>query len=174
MSLNSRSRITLVTVGALLAGLLFATSARAQAPVCIDQDPNSALCVGVVFNANVQITNLHPAVTHVQLYCYLTGLHAGSGQVGVSKPIVNRGYTGPLTNWVGFFKTDLADPAARTASAKCDLMLIKAGNTPAQRSLLAVASAAQPQLLADDNWAVVASGSTITWTQSVTFPNATP
>jgi hypothetical protein len=68
----------------------------------------------------------------------------------------------------------LEDPSARTLAAECQLVLIKGGNTAAQTSADAVASAAQPVLLTDANWAVVASGSTIKWTQSVTFPNATP
>jgi hypothetical protein len=172
-SLNGRAvRIALVTVSVLLAGAL--TVVRADAQVFRCPDPNDSNCVSLTFNANVQLTNLHPAVSHVQLFCKAQNVIYGNTGSGESKAVVNRSYTGVLSSRVGIPKYTLEDPAARTLAAECQLVLIKGGNTPAQTSADAVASAAQPVLLTDGNWAVVASGSTIKWTQSVTFPNATP
>ena len=177
-SLNGRAvRIAIVTASVLVAAALTPAGAKAQTSnfvTCMDP-ATSSTCVQATFNANVQLTNLHPAVTSVGLRCTLQGQGYFTVGFSLASHVVNRAYTGGIASTVFVLKSQLADPAARTATAVCHLHLYKeasGGNILGQAD--AVASAAQPTLIADDNWAVVASSSTITWTQSVTFPNATP
>jgi hypothetical protein len=81
--------------------------------------------------------------------------------------VVNRAFTGSVTAGIQVLPFHLADPRNRTLDTTCQLEFINGTSTMA-----AVATATQPLGMLPDNWHVVATGLTVTWTQAVTFPNA--
>ena len=86
--------------------------------------------------------------------------------------MVNRALTGSMTAIVNVPKTIAADPRNRSILVGCQLQLVRgATTTAAEATAPAVAIATEPVDILDSNWAVVASDSTILWTQTVTFPN---
>jgi hypothetical protein len=126
----------------------------------------------LTLTANLQITNAHPAVTHVMVECTA---HVGTGEIAGrsdKKALTNRAITDAVTAVINVPKSALADPASRTSNISCGMLLGKNGGNTANDFTPAVASATQPESVTANNWGVVATGSTVTWTQAVTFPNA--
>lgn len=166
---KDRRRISIAMLGVFVATAICANRVVAQSAT-----------VPMTLNANMQLKNLHPAVTHVQLQCdantadIRSSLSEWSHTKSNKMPVVNSGYAGSMTATISVPRDALADPVSRTVNVKCSMLLIKAGGTAADSVALVVASAAQPQGVTDSNWAVVATGSTVSWTQMVTFPNASP
>jgi hypothetical protein len=118
--------------------------------------------------ANLQLTNLHSAVSHAKIWCTATW-SSGAFQANGSAPlaVVNRSFTGSVTVTVFIPAVLLADPARRTVTVACELQLANGTSTKT-----AVANAAQPVGILYDNWEIVSAASTVKWTQAVTFPNA--
>jgi hypothetical protein len=176
-----RLRISLVTLLLMMAGALCADRVLAQAldlvdaSFCYQDAPNfPSTCVPMTFNANVQLTKLHPAVLNAALGCRVTpppGVNPNtlSENRGSPQPVTGRAFSGLLTTTMRVPVSRLVDPANRTMSITCRVLLTKSGGQTA-----AVPSATQAESITDSNWAVVAAGSTVSWTQTVTIPNATP
>jgi hypothetical protein len=166
MTLNERRRlrISLVACGLFVVGALNANRIVAQGAYnCL----TATSCTPLTLTANVQLTNLHPAVTHVQFEC--TGTMSPSGEIyerSNQMPVVNRGYTGSLTATMNVPRFVIAAIATHAIPVSCKLQLVK-GAAVAD----AVASAAAPQGVLDSNWGVLATGATVTWKQTVMFPN---
>ena len=164
ISARRRLRISIVTLGLVLAG---AGGARAQ-------DQGSVL---LTLNPNVQLTKLHPLANGLVVRCRLTFPHGAYIVTGSNpQPIVNRAFAGSVTvkadiSLVHLNHTGNPD---HTLSADCSLLLVKDLGASPVTSQLAAASAATPAPITSDNWYVVATGSTITWVQTVTFPNTAP
>jgi ankyrin repeat protein len=158
----------MTTLGLLLSGALCAD--RLEAQTCNATSP----CVPVTVNVNVQLTKLHPAVTQMHVQCtldYLTGGNRGSiiGTTSV-QPIVNRGYAGSLSTVINFPEAEIE--ANRTVNVTCITLFHIAANNG--QSGVATATATQPQSITASNWRVVGSGSAVSWSQAVTFPNLAP
>ena len=162
ISKHRRLRISIAMIGLFLAGAEYADQALAQTSTC--NAPSG--CVTLTLNANLQVTKLHPAVTHVFVRCLQEFAVIPEG-VSSHKPVVNRGYTGSAIGIINVPRAFLETPSSRTMNLYCSLWLSKSGVDRA-----AVASAAQPENISNDNWHIVATGSTITWNQAVTFPSA--
>lgn len=81
-------------------------------------------------------------------------------------PVVSRGYTGRVTANLDVLRNVIATAAAHAIPVSCRLQLLK-GTVVAD----AVASATAPQGVLDSNWGVLGAGATVSWTQTVTFPN---
>jgi hypothetical protein len=170
MTINKhyRLRLSIVSLSVLLAGAVCAD--RVEAQTCNATSP----CVPVTLNVNVQLAKLHPAVTQMHVQCtldYLTGGNRGS-IIGKSsnQPVVNRGYSGSLVVLINFPEAEIE--GNRTVNVSCITVFHIAANNG--QSGVATASAAQPESITATNWRVVGSGSTVTWSQAVTFPNAAP
>jgi hypothetical protein len=166
-----RLHISIATLGLIVASALCADRVLAQSSLsCL----TATACVPVTLTANLQLTNLHPAVTHVQVHC------AGSIQNGTlygtsnQAAVVSRGYTGGVTASLNVPKYIVAGTATHAITMSCKLQLVKGGGTSGQAVADAVASATGPQGVLDSNWGVLATGATVAWTQSVTFPNVSP
>jgi hypothetical protein len=153
----------IVTLALVLAGAVAPDRLQAQT------------AVPMTFNADVQVTNLHPNVSGVGMTCMAplpVSLVIGAGMTmsstpvarSAQKPLVNRAFSGPITATVNIPATVLAIPANRTLTFTCQLDLYQ-GN--GYRS--AAASAAVPQSITAQNFEVVAVGSAVTWSQTVTF-----
>ena len=182
ISEHRRLRIIIATLSLFLASAASADLAMAQAIVANCSSPSS--CVPMTFNASVQLTKLHPDAGNVGIECrapipagqWTSGAGIISLLLGRSNPIpiVNRGYAGIVTAVIQVPKVILDVPANRTLNVTCKLILFYGATAGYQ---IAVASAAQPEIITpgiSGNFNVVATGSTITWTQAVTFPNAAP
>jgi hypothetical protein len=164
MTLSSRRQLRIVTatVGLFIAGALLADRTLAQGPCSFGSCPTMSL------TANLQLTNLHSAVTHVQINC--RAMRSGAFMASAASAraaVVNRAFTGSVTASIGVPPFQLADPLKRTLDTTCQLEFVNGNSTMA-----ADASATQPLGMLPDNWHVVAAGSTVTWSQAVTFPNA--
>lgn len=165
MTINERSvRIFLTACALFVAGALNANRVVAQGPFsCL----SATSCVPLTLNANVQLTNLHPAVTHVKMEC--TGAMLPNGEIynqSGQMPVVNRGYTGSLAATLNVPRVVIASAPNHAIAVSCKLQLVK-GTTVAD----AVASATGPQGVLDSNWGVLTTEATVSWKQSVTFPN---
>jgi hypothetical protein len=170
MTINDyrRLRISIATLAFVAASAVGADHAQAQ--TCNATSP----CVPVTVNVNVQLAKLHPAVTQMHLQCtldYLTGGNRGSiiGKTN-NQPVVNRGYAGSLIVVINFPEAEIE--GNRTVNISCITVFHIAANNG--QSGVATATAAQPESITATNWRVVGSGSTVTWSQAVTFPNAAP
>jgi hypothetical protein len=176
-----RLRISLVTLGLVMAGALCADGVLAQetdpvdASFCYENAPNfPSTCVPMTFNANVQLTQLHPAILTASLGCRVTPppgvnpntLHENRGS---SMPVTGRAFSGLLTTTMRVPVSRLVNPANRTISITCRVLLTRSGGQAAANP-----SATQPESITASNWAVVAAGSIVSWTQTVTIPNAAP
>jgi hypothetical protein len=162
-------RISLATLGILVAGAVYADRALAQTNVLCSATPN---CATVTFNANVQITKLHPAVLAVAMFCTGPGLLALDDQPRPPsrREVVNRGYSGILTWAVGAVNLD--NPANRTKEATCNLVLTTMGPNTQTDWRPAVVTTGPQQSVTASNWTSVGAGSVVTWTQTVTIPSA--
>jgi hypothetical protein len=170
---HRQSSLAITTLGLFLAGALCTDRLLAQtdpidASFCYQGAPDfPATCVPMTFNANVQLTNLHPAVVQVSLGCRpVAGTNAAENR-GPTVPVVNRGYAGVLSTTVRVPKSRFVEPANRTINMTCRVLFTKSGGQAAANP-----TAAQPESITDTNWTVVATSSTVSWTQSVTIPNA--
>ena len=177
ISEHRRLRIIIATLSLFLAGAVFADDATAQSIDISCSSPSS--CVPMTLNANVQITKLHPEVTKVGIGCSAQ-LPAGQWTTGGTPTsvikasintmaVVNRGYAGIVPAVIQVPKVILDNPANRTLNVTCRLVVFF-GSSIRDAS----ASAAQPTTITPGlggNWHLVATGSTITWTQAVTIPN---
>lgn len=165
-----RLRISIASLGLFLASAVPAERAFGQALYCND---NASGCVTLTLNANVQVTKLHPLVGAIGVLCHAPiapGYGLGPGSASGRRGVVNRGYAGIVISKMNVPRSMLNEqPAWRTLNVTCVLELYK-GSEP--DGVLAVASAGQPQGITSSNWNVVATSSTITWSQTVTFPSA--
>ncbi|HLG57012.1 MAG TPA: hypothetical protein VI485_16855 [Vicinamibacterales bacterium] len=178
MNINThrRLRISIVTLGLFAEGAVGADRVVAQAvnPVaCL----SASTCVPLTLTANVRLTKLHPTVTHVGMACWAKVVEEGGSLfrfmngLSTQMSVVNRGYAGSLTATIDVPKSVLAVAANRTLETYCGIQLNnEAGEGPSE----ALATAAQPESITDSNWNVVATGSIVSWTRLVTFPNAAP
>jgi hypothetical protein len=173
MSVNERRwlRTSIVASGVLLACILCAPRARAQSAAC-----SMPSCVTMTLNINVQLTNLHPTVSHFMIQCSASNNsasyrnnHAPSSSTP-DIPVVNRGYAGSVSIVIFVPTSILVDPPDRTLDTACDLWL----KSPTGIYKRAAPTATQPLAITAPDWMVVGAGSAVRWTQQVTMPNATP
>jgi hypothetical protein len=155
-------QIWIATLGVFLIGAMFADRALAQ---------NTRLTL----NVNVQLTKLHPDVKQAIVAC-TAPLASGQSRTdttgnGPEGGVNNRALNRTMQAMITFYPADLADPANRTVTVTCRLQLGKSSSGPYYN---AQPNAAQPTAISTSNWLLVAAGSTVTWTQSVTFPNVAP
>ena len=124
-------------------------------------------CAVATINANIQVTNLHPSVTAVQLVCK----SPGAENLGRSAklPEVNRGYAGVVTVSLTIPASYIVATPNYSTWAYCDLWL-ESSLSPTLK--LAVALAAQPVVPSDTNWNHVAVGSKVQVPKELKFPNA--
>ena len=127
----------------------------------------TAFCVMVKLDANVQLSNLHPQVTHLQVMCASQVSGADNGW-SAPIPVVNRGYSGTVTTFLKIPVDFLAAVPGHTADMTCGLFLM----TSPSNGQMAHPTASQPELMTGTNWNVVSAGSKIMWTQTVAFPNS--
>jgi hypothetical protein len=170
-SQHRRLRMSMATLILLVAAAVWTDRLHAQGPYsCV----TATSCVPLALNANLQLTNLHPLVSHVMVVC--TGVMPNGTISGSSSqmPVVNRGYTGTVITSLNVPQSVVASAANHAINVSCKLRLVKDGGQPGQVATDAVATAAQPLPVAFDNWAILATGATVSWTQSVTFPNLNP
>jgi hypothetical protein len=161
-------RMVMATVGLFFGAALVADRLLAQGSVWSGQCPTpSPTCVPLTLTANLQLTNLHSAVTHAAVSCTARAPIYEFVSTSAPAAVVNRSFTGSVTVTILILASHLAQPANRTATVTCDLRLLNG-----TMNRLAVASAAQPVGMLDSNWEVVSAGSTVRWTQAVTVPNA--
>jgi hypothetical protein len=177
ISQHRRLRTSIVTLGVFLTGAVCADRAEAQRCPSTDSQGNPLYCTALTLNADVQVTKLHPAVTHVAVQCWTAPLANGDRRTGMStKPVLDRGYAGTLTTIIDFPPALLAIPANRTTEVTCNLRVGVANG----QSQLVAATVSKPENIVPalpgqemlGNWQLVATGSVIAWTQTVTFPNA--
>jgi hypothetical protein len=170
ISRHRLSRIAVAALGVFVMGAASADRALAQSAK-----------VTLTLNANVQLTKLHPDVKEVQLLCSAQ-FADGSSRNGTSyEAVLNRALNKTMQATLTFLSTDFADSANRTVPVTCRVRL---GTGPALGEVRtanyeatyidAAATASQPTAILPNNWHLVATGSTVTWTQSVTFPNIAP
>jgi hypothetical protein len=159
-------RIVIATVGLFFASALVADRVLAQGAYWSCSAP-SPRCIPLTLTANLQLTNLHAAVSHADISCTATLPRVTMTQPSARVAVVNRSFTGSVTTTILLPAEALSGPADRTGTAACELRLVNGTTTRA-----AVASAAQPVGALEWNWEVVSTGSTVKWTQAVTFPNA--
>jgi len=170
MKINTRGhlRIAMPMLSLLVVGVVCSGRVQAQAPACL----SDGSCVPVTLKANVQITNLHPSAGYARIYCSapLGNMHSGESwqQLGSS------GYTGVLTAVLPVVKSDLANAANRTLNVTCELQIGTNHLGRVDKTRAAVVSTGPLQMFSADNWNIVAAGSTVSWTQTVTIPNANP
>jgi hypothetical protein len=149
-----------LTVCLAALGLAVASDATSATAACAD-------CATVTFNANLQVTKLHPSVTAVELTCR----SPGSDEIGKSGklPVVDHGFTGSVTVVMTFSAAYIISRPDYRAFAYCELWL-ESPLAPGRH--MAVALAAQPLLVTDPHWYYVATGSTVSVAKELTFPNA--
>jgi hypothetical protein len=154
-------RIWIATLGVFLMGAVCADRALAQ---------NTQ----ITLRANVQLTKLHPDVKSAVITC-VAPLANGQQRTDTSATaegyINNRALNRMLTAYITLYASDLVDPANRTLNITCRLQFSKNLSGPYYN---AIADLAQPTAITPNNVLHVAAGSTVTWTQSVTFPNTAP
>jgi hypothetical protein len=147
------------TLGVFLMGALCADRALAQTTT-------------MTLNANVQLTKLHPDVKVAVITCtapLANGQQRTDSSSGTEGQVINRAVNNRLLQaYIRLSPTDLANPANRTLNVTCRLQLGKALSGPYSN---AQPTATGPTAILPNNWTLVAAGSTVTWTQSVTFPN---
>jgi hypothetical protein len=161
-------RIVIATVGVFFAGAVLADRVLAQGAVWSGQCPTpSPTCVPLTLTANLQLTNLHSAVTHTAVSCTAKAPIYQFVSTSAPAAVVNRSFTGSVTVTILILASHLALPVNQTTTVTCELRLLN-GTT----SRLAVANAGPPVGMLDSNWEVVSGASTVKWTQSVTIPNA--
>ena len=153
-------RVSVAALGIFLLGAACAGRASAQ----VAQSPR------VTLNANVQLTKLHPDVKKARLLCSAP-LANGQSRTGTSaeENILNRALNKTMQALVVLFAVDFENPANRTVNVTCRLQLSNGGAFSNAQP-----SAAEPMAILPSNWLLVATGSTVTWTQSITFPNTAP
>jgi hypothetical protein len=152
-----RLRVAIVTLAVVTTGVIGSERVFAQT-------------VPLTFNANVQLTKLHPDVTQVGMEC--RAVTAGSLQpipisrgIATPVPVVNRGYAGAMTATMNVNIEYLAN-VDYTLTVVCDLLV-----TTAAGSKPFLATAARPTAVTTANYDLVAAGSTVRFIQTVTFPN---
>jgi hypothetical protein len=146
-----------LTICVATLGLIMMSEANAACPGC----------AVATINANIQVTNLHPSVTAVQLVCK----SPGAENLGRSAklPVVNRGYAGVVTVSLSIPASYVLAMPNYSTWAYCDLWL-ESSLSPTLK--LAAANAAQPLVASDTNWHVVAAGSKVQVSKELKFPNA--
>jgi hypothetical protein len=162
-TMKMNSALNRLRIGIAAMGLVVASEAHAQ---CAD-------CVTVTVNSNVNVTNLHPKVTALQVQCDGTGV-AVLGRSNKMQ-VVNRAFVGLATTTLSVSAAFIASRPGHSINVSCRLALSSLGGDQ-----MAVARSGPPQNITDVNWNGVATGSwnsvtpgsTIQWDQLVTFPNA--
>jgi hypothetical protein len=124
-------------------------------------------CAVATINANIQVANLHPSVTAVQLVCKSPGA-VNLGQ-SAKLPVVNRGYAGVVTVSISIPASYIVAKPNYSTWAYCDLWL-ESSLSPTLR--LAIAGSGQPVVPSDTNWHLVAAGSKVQVPKELIFPNA--
>jgi hypothetical protein len=191
-STRSVSRRSLTTLSLVLLGALWAPSVVAQSQVMPSgaqyqnySDPcqlgvtSQSACAQIILKPTVEVRNVHPSVSSGLLWC-ATKLSEPNNWAStrINLQVQNRdvSYTSaanPLNlTRINILKTALVPN--QSLSVICDLLLTRANANGTSETRVAVASASTPLVPNDTNWHVVATGSTVTWTQTVTIPNATP
>jgi hypothetical protein len=166
MNIKTESRrlmILIATVGISVAGALSFDCAWAQ----------TGGPATMTLNAAVQLTKLHPLVKYVRVMCTApmsSGVSRAGNSVMANVNMATRSFAGNMQTYLTLQPADLEVPANRTVTVTCRLQFQSSGGIAA----FAVANATEPQTIASNNWYVVAAGSTVTWTQAVTFPNTAP
>jgi hypothetical protein len=146
-----------LTICAAALGLVIASEANAACPDC----------AVATINANIQVTNLHPSVTALQLVCKSPG--AENLARSAKLPVVNRGYAGVVTVSLSIPASYIVATPNYSTWAYCDLWL-ESSLSPTLK--LASAVAGQPVVPSDTNWNVVAVGSKAQVPKELKFPNA--
>ena len=154
---NERLWISVVTMGLVL-------------NICTDRGlAQSTLPVPLTLNINLQLTKLHPGVTGAKVYCDVPFNYGGTRSGYKSIPIVDRGYSGTVAIVIDVPQYQLADPGNRSVGVHCRLRFMSASG-----EVIPTATATQPQGILPTNVAVVATGSVVAQSKSVTFPNTAP
>jgi hypothetical protein len=141
---------------------------------CADTSPS--LCAQIILKPTVQVKNLHPSGPGVTVWCATKYSEPnGWATAAIDLSVVNRDASfspGTLVHRMSILKTALV--ANQPLMVTCELMMQRATPNGTLERRMVVASASTPLVPTDTNWNVVGAGSTIKWTQTVTFPNATP
>jgi hypothetical protein len=128
----------------------------------------------LTLRANVQLTKLHPDVKSAIITCtapLANGQSRTDSSSGPEGDVTNRSLNRTLEALIMLYPTDLENPANRTLNVTCRLQLGKYKSGPYYN---AQPNATEPTAISTSNWLLVAAGSTVVWTQSVTIPNAAP
>jgi hypothetical protein len=161
VSHHRQRQVSIAALGVFLMGAVCADHALAQN-------------IRLTLNANVQLTKLHPDVKAAAVTCtapLANGQSRTDTTSGLAGQVNNRAFNQTLQALITFYPADFADPANRTLNVTCRLQLAKFNSGPYYN---AQPNAAEPTAISPANWLLVAAGSTVTWTQSVTFPNTAP
>jgi hypothetical protein len=141
-----------------IATLVLAAKAEAQAIAGHTQ---------LTLNFNLQVTNLHPSVKMAEVRCKIAET---AEMKGMTVQVPNHSYSGPLAIWFQIPDEYFNSHPDHTVTASCELWLHRYLIEPKKGA--AIASATQPVPATESNWLVVGAGSTVKWSQVVTFPHA--
>ena len=141
---------------------------------------NPAQCVAVILKPSLHVQNLAPQVGKAEVWCAAKYAEPDSWVTAsaIEVPVVNGDATTSVTGSgtpvrLGI-QANFLGPG-QTLMVTCELILSTAASKGTLRRLaVASATGAAPLLPSDANWHIVDSGSTVKWTQTVTFPAPTP
>jgi hypothetical protein len=191
LSTQPLSRRSLTTLSLVLLGTLSASHVAAQTMPSGAQYQNysdpcalggQSACAQIILKPTVDVRNVHPSVSDVVLWCATKVSEPNnwaSTRINLQAQNRDASYT-PATSVakqqpdprIKILKTAFVPNQSLTVT--CELLLRRDNPNGTSETRLAVASASAPLVPNDTNWHIVATGSTVKWTQTVTIPNATP